>query len=77
MEVAGWRVHTYLHGDEGDDGRRKDRDHSQTGQQMSNFIDGRHLRVGRCTMRIELVPPSLILGPFGAPPREFESLSAP
>lgn len=43
MEVAGWRVHTYLHGDEGDDGRRKDRDHSQTGQQATSFIDGRHL----------------------------------
>lgn len=43
MEVAGWRVHTYLDGDEGDDGRRKDRDHSQTGQQVSSVIDRRHL----------------------------------
>lgn len=43
MEVAGWRLDTYLHGDEGDNGRRKDRDQSQTGQQMSSFICGRHL----------------------------------
>ena len=54
MEVAGWRVHTYLHGDEGDDGRRKDRDHSQTGQEMSSFTDGRHLRTAavRCTLNL-------------------------
>ena len=43
MEVAGWRVHTYLHGDEGNNGRREDRDHSQPGQDVSSSIDGCHL----------------------------------
>ena len=41
--MAGGRMNAYLRGDEGDDGRRKDRDQSQTGQEISQPADGRHL----------------------------------
>ena len=41
--VAGGRANAYLHGDEGNDGRRKDRSQSQASQQMSKSAYGRHL----------------------------------
>ncbi len=41
--MTGGCVNAYLHGHEGGDGRSKHRDQSQTGQQMSESIDPRHL----------------------------------
>ena len=41
--MTGGCMNAYLHGDEGDDGRRKDRGQSQTGKQMSKSAHGRHL----------------------------------
>ena len=78
MLAARRRGYAYLHSDECDDGGRKDRDQGQTGQEVSKSVCLLSSFRGGCrAMGIELVLPPFILGSYRAPPREFESLSAP